>query len=445
MDAACFQDESKYEGGADALFVPETVEELTAYVKSSKEQGQTITVQGGLTGITGSGVPVSGCAVSMQKLNKVTVLEQDGIYYAKAQAGTTAEQLEKVVRQETRGRMFLPVLPTEKTATLGGIAACGARGIYAWHYGELQDYVTELCLCNAQGELQTYTRDMPEFKELFRSEGMYGILISFDIRLVEKPSNIWGIMFQFESDSAACAFSGQIEARPGLLVIEYMDRKTTDLIEMHKKGMNSIAALLDLEKKTNALIYVELAGSTQEDAAEGAECLLEACMEVGGDPDLAWAMCTEEEIDRLRAFRHAASECVNMEIGAANGMDKRIRKLSVDICPLAPDRISLLEGYRKELQESGLQYCIFGHFGKCSPYVNIIAENYMQYKKGTELIKRWIKNAYKEHAQVFQEHGVGKMKKELFCELAPVDVVSHAIRQKEKWDRDAFFNPGNMF
>lgn len=444
MEKIYFQDESKYEGGATALFVPKTAEELVAYVKQKSREKENITIQGSLTGITGSGVPAGGVAVKTEKLNMISVRQEENKWYVYAQAGVTGGQLEHMVAKETGDTYFFPVLPTEKTATLGGIAACRAKGIHNRYYGELKDYVMECRICTADGETRDVTRDMLEFEELFGSEGMLIIFLSFKLRLIEKPKSIWGVLFQFEKDTSAVGFTEKIEAGSSVTAIEYMDSNTIEVIQRYKKNMSAIATLPDIEKQIQALVYVEIIGSTEDSVEATAEYLLDACIEAGGNPEKAWAMCGEEDVECLRAYRHAASECVNMEVGKVNATYPGVRKLSLDIQQIALDRDKLLKEYRNCFERCGIPYCIFGHFGEGGPYVNLMARNQMEYVKGELIFDKWVKKAYEEGADVFGEHGIGKLKRGLFKRNAPKAIMEERVRRKEKWDADGILNPENM-
>ena len=444
MDRIYFKDESKYEGYADTLFIPETEDELVLYVREQSKMEENVTIQGSLTGITGSGVPARGAVIKTGKLNKISIRNEDNNWYAYAQSGVTGEQLEHSVAKETGDSFFFPALPTEKTATLGGIAACGAKGINVRYYGEFKDYVEECRICTADGEIRDITRDMLEYDELFGSEGMLALFLSFKIRLLKKPERIWGILFQFEGDSLAVRFTEQIEKRPQITAIEYMDRNTVEVIGLYKKDMSALASLPDIEGHIQALIYVEIIGSTDDELEAEAGSLLEAGVEVGGDPEKAWAMCGDEGVERLRTYRHAASECVNMEIGKVNARHPGVHKLSLDIQQNLINRNRLLKEYRSCLEKSGIPYCIFGHFGVNGPYVNILARNQAEYNEGELLLEKWVQKAYDQQLQVFSEHGVGKLKRGMFKRNAP-DILKNAmIQKKEKWDAKGILNPMNM-
>ncbi|MEG1958200.1 MAG: FAD-binding oxidoreductase [Lachnospiraceae bacterium] len=443
-EEAYLQDESKYEGMAYSISFPKTEVQVAEVVRTCMENHDKITIQGALTGITGAGVPVCGHVMNMKHMNQFFGIEEtDSIYYAKVEAGITMEELEREIRRETNNQYFFPIVPTEKTATIGGVVASGASGLQSYSYGDIEKYIEEITLCDSKGLLRTLKKE--ELKPYIRSEGMLGIITKVTLRLVRKPECLWGILFLFSTDQQACEFADRIVQEKDVTVLEYLDYNTIEVIKKYQNHMSSIAELPEIPMDMRALIYVEIAGMNESGVETCAMHLIEQCVESGGNPDIAWAMTGETELEPIRAYRHAASECVNMEISAHHGRDKRIKKLSVDVKWNTKSRKEIIMNYQKDLKESGLQYCIFGHLGTKQPYVNIIAKDGTEYQKGKILIKNWIIEAYAEQGEVFHENGIGKLKKEYFCDLAPIEAINYRLKSKAKWDPQYLFNPKNMF
>ncbi len=432
-------DESKYKGDATSISFPETKEEILEIIKICKNKNEGITIQGALTGIVGGGVPSKDHIMNMKKMNKILSLNNENIL--EVEAGTSIDEIESYIRKETNNMYFFPIIPTEKTATIGGMFGSGSNGIQSHYYGELVNYIEEIKLCTANGEIKDIKEE--EIKEMFRSEGMFGVIISFKLKLVKKLPHLFGVAFFFDSDEIACTFADEINENEGVLAVEYMDRNTIEIIEQYKSNMSSISELPDISLETKALIYVEVAGESEEKLEEALNNIIEKCMECGGDPDNTWAMSTEEEIESVRAFRHAGSECVNMTIAKNNIEFKEIKKISLDIGWRKKSRYDIIKNYRNIFEENNINYCIFGHIGMKQPYVNIISNTEDEYFKAVEIIKKIIKKAYEEGEILFSEHGVGKLKRHLFLELAPENIITESKMLKNKWDKENLFNLEN--
>lgn len=438
-------DESKFQGQGESLSTPTTLEELSALLAHYHKVGEQVTIQGSLTGITGAAVPAKGHILDMKSLNSIEVIPKEEGFWVTVQGGAKAEEVEKVLRQETKNSHMLPCLPTEKTATIGGILASGGKGLQSYGYGCLQDYTKELQICRADGTMEILSQDHPSFGDFFHSEGMLGVIVSATFQTVVKPAQTWGLLFPLSDFDQAIQMSRSIQTMEGMAVVELMDQRTLGIIGEFQPHMNHISALPPLPDWVACVLYVEVEADTEDQMDQRIDGLIQACEEAAGDPDIPWAMCTEEEVARLQAYRHSASECVNMKVAQFNAQDKRIRKISVDIQWQETDPAFWLGEYTPLLEESGLSYCIFGHFGRGGPYVNIIAEDFAQYQAGLTLVEGFMQRGYQQKAVVCGEHGVGKLKKNLFHKVAPVETMNYYMKLKTKWDNEKTFNPENMY
>lgn len=445
QDTDYLQDESKYKGAADSISFPKSRGEVSEIISDCIACQIPVTVQGALTGITGAAIPVKGHVMNMKNMNQILSVMEDGRPEAIVQAGVTIAQLEQEIRRVSNDRYFFPVVPTEKTATLGGMAASGSRGIQSYHYGGMKEYIKEIEFCDGKGALCHLKAEEPEFASYLPSEGMLGVITALTLNLVKKPKHQWGILFFFSNDRSACHFTDLAEEMEAISGIEYMDYPTVTCIAQYQKHMSAISELPRLPEWAKALIYIELEGDTEEEIEESAMILIEKCEESGGDPDTAWAMSGEVEMEGVRAYRHAASECVNMQVSENHGRDSRIRKISADITWKGKSRIEILEYYKVQLEEAGLYYGIFGHLGQRCPYVNIIARSIEEYEAGRMLLKKWEKEAYEEGGSIFTEHGAGKLKREDYGSIISIQEMNQHLKAKSRWDPEGIFNPGNRY
>lgn len=442
-DGEYLKDESGYRGMAESISFPSNKDEVVKIVSECVEQRIPVTIQGARTGITGAGVPLKGHILNMQNLNGVTVSNNDGEWTAKVDAGATVSQLKAEVRKSTSDTMIFPTIPTEETATLGGVAASGSGGIFSFGYGKFKEYVEEISFLTENGEIKIYKKNDPEMDEILSSEGMKGVILNLTLRLVPKQPCLWGLLIFFDEDEKACNFTNQIDSLEGMKVLEYMDRNTVNVIDRFKQHMSAISELPQIPENANALIYVELEGQSEDELEEMSMAIIEQCEENGGDSDLIWAMSGEAETETLRAYRHCASECVNM-VNAENAKNvPGITKISADITWNRKSRFEILDIYRKDLEEAGLDYCIFGHLGSCNPYVNIMATTLEEYEKGRELLLSWEKMAYENEGALFREHGVGKVKQNDFAQIFDEEEIAKINAEIQKWSENKVFNPGN--
>ena len=131
------------------------------------------------------------------------------------------------------------------------------------------------------------------------------------------------------------------------------------------------------------MVYVELHGDDEEAVAELATSLMEIAVEAGADPDRAWAVSGEAEVERLRAFRHAAAESANLLIERARRSDPSIVKLSTDMSLPGLPFSAALDLYESGLAREELDACVFGHLRENRLNVNLLPRDRGRVPPGT--------------------------------------------------------------
>ena len=456
-------DESKMTGNASTISFPETREEVVEIVNLMRDASVSITVQGGKTGICGAAVPHGGHVMNLSNMKRVESLRKtkDG-YTVKVQTGLLLCELNLMLSAklfDTTGwdetsllayedfrnddAYFWPPDPTETSAAIGGMLGTNAQSITDFRYGRIKEYVNEIEMVDAFGNLFS-TDD----KDLYLgSEGMYGIFISAELRLIKKPAEQWGICFFFEEQLKLLHFAEQVlkiprEGSASVAAVELIDRTALNYIRKMKQVSSKLAEIPDVDEKYSGMIYVELHGNNGEEIERLMERLIEVSLSYGIDEHSTWALFGETGIEKLKLFRHSAPESVNAEIKKRSLKDPRITKLSTDMTTCN----SLTEDvfrYQKDAYAQGLEIVIFGHVPENRIHVNIISDSYEDYIKGKKLIESWYVRALQSGGTVFREHGIGKVKKELFLNVMGTDVRERIAADKKKFDPLNLFNPGN--
>ena len=166
--------------------------------------------------------------------------------------------------------------------------------------------------------------------------------------------------------------------------------------------------------------------------------------ECNSDPDEAWAVSEEAEVEKLHVFRHAAAETVNLFIEERHREDNRITKLGMDMMS-GQSFEKALESFKKELKESGLKGCIFGHALESHLHVNILPETYEEYCKGVNLVRKWAFEIESEQGTLIGEHGIGKLKRDVLGNLIPDTYVRQCKKAKKMFDTENMINRGNIW
>lgn len=492
-------DESKMSGNGSSISFPETIDEVVRVVIEMKKNSTPITVQGGRTGICGGAVPLRGHVLNLSYLNKVLGLyKTDDGYTIKVCGGLMLSELEQQLYKKSFDTSnwkddsistldtfkkdksyFWPPNPTEDSATIGGILATNAQGICKYLYGGTKQYVEEICLIDSNGCEMTIPRGkykvrdkqcilpnneivfvdtdvlkLPKDLDLIDlylgSEGMYGIIVSATLRLIKKPLEMWGIGFFFEAEDNLFKFAKELihiedkESASYIAAIEYIDKITLDNIQELKKVTTKLNELPDIDSKYIGMIYLELHGNNQSGIENIAEKLMELSEKQNCDEESTWALSGEYEIKKLRSFRHAAPESINISLEKSKQLDNRIMKLSTDITIIGKNFGDIVTMYRMDAADKDIKIAIFGHIANNHVHVNILPKNYEEYVIGKNLVEKWAKNVSSEDSIIFSEHGIGKVKKQLFKHVTNIKILDNIKKIKKTLDSNNIFNPGNM-
>lgn len=469
------RDESRLTGQADSIIFPANLQDLQAAVRQCLEEGAPITVQGSRTGICGGAVPMEGRIINLSEMAAPLSLEsgEDGFFYLKVQPGYLLSSLRRDLRRRRfdwldpaqadtaaarvfsqSAETFWPPDPSELTASIGGIASTNARGPAAFKYGSAGQHIEALEAIMPEGELYTITRDRPEgmvgnidlMQALLGGEGMYGIIASLTLRLLPKPSEMWGISFFFDDENNAAYFIDQVLTLdiPALAALDFLDKESMALAVSLKEQAAKLREIPDPPAAAAAAVYLELYAYSEEELEAAAEMLMEAAAENGSDPDDSWAL-SGDDIEKLRLFRHAVPEAANTRLDKLRLVLPAATKLGGDLTLPGYSFQKALSFYRESLKEAGVKAAVFGHCGEKHLHVNLFPEDARQREAALGLMRKWLAESRRQNGFMFREHGIGKTKKEFFQDLEDPQAVEIKRGIKKSLDPKNLFNPGNMF
>ena len=147
-------DASNTKGYCDAVYFPESREEIVEILKKANGEKTPVTISGNHTGLTGSGVPRGGIVISTEKLNKILVINTNEGYAIVQPGVILADFLEEVKNKN----YLYPPDPTEDKCFIGGTVATNASGAKTFKYGPTRDYIKELEIILADGEILNLKR-----------------------------------------------------------------------------------------------------------------------------------------------------------------------------------------------------------------------------------------------------------------------------------------------
>ncbi|MCW5959034.1 MAG: FAD-binding oxidoreductase [Pyrinomonadaceae bacterium] len=478
-------DASNMSGGfAEKLFIPESAQEIAEIMREANERRIPVTISGARTGTVGGAIPFGGYVISLEKLNRIKEIGND---FAVVEAGVLLTDLQKAV--EAKG-LFYPPDPTEWSCQIGGTVATNASGARSFKYGATREYVERLEIVLANGEQlqikrgELFAKDgfvrfptvegnlknvkiptylQPETRkntsgyftsskldaiDLFiGSEGTLGIITEIELKLLPKPIGFLSgiVFFKHENDLLNLVNEArkesfetrqiqnpksEIQNRLDASLLEYFDDQALKFIsEKFPETPENMAGAIFFEQETN---------ESNEDALfEKWNELLE---KHNAEIDRSWFAINEQDLEKMRAFRHALPVSVNEKV-----VRNKQRKIGTDMAVPDDKFKSFLRFYKQKLIESGIEYVIFGHIGDNHLHANLLPKNDEEAKRAKHLYGRFIAQSVMMGGTISAEHGIGKLKRNYLYVMYGERYLNEMAELKKEFDPNSILSRGNMF
>jgi len=474
-------DASNMSGGfAEKLVMPETAADVVEILRAANESGTQVTISGARTGTVGGAVPFGGMIISLERLNRIKSINKYTMT-AVVEPGVILADLQKAVDAEG---LFYPPDPTEWSCQIGGNVATNASGARSFKYGDTRRYVRRLEIVLADGEqlslkrgenltagetadlttssgknisfkIPTYER--PDVRknvsgyynklpldviDLFiGSEGTLGVISEIEIELLPKPEGSFSgiVFFKDESDLLAlvdevkqASFEARQPMADGSLnatLIEYFDANALKFIShTFPETPDAMAGAIFFEQETTA---------ANEDALLLAwNTLLE---KHNADLDVSWFTTSEQDREKMRAFRHALPVTVNERV-----VRNKQKKVGTDMAVPDANFASFLRFYKQILDASGIEYVIFGHIGDCHLHANLLPKNDEENTKARHIYGRCVAQAIMLGGTVSAEHGIGKLKRKYLAVMMGERYLNEMAEVKRAFDPKGTLGRGNL-
>jgi D-lactate dehydrogenase (cytochrome) len=217
----------------DAVVWPLDTDDVVAVVRACVAGRVPVTARGGGSSLEGNPIPVRGGVVlDCSRMTRVVAVRA-GDLQADVEPGVVYAELNRVLRPSG---LFFPPSPggSADWATLGGMVANNASGIYSVRYGGTRDHVRAATLVTGTGEvlrLGNRARKSASGYHLLGlvvgSEGTLGIVTELTLALAGLPAARRRGGFVFPDDAAAARATAEtIRFGVDVAAIEFLDAPT---------------------------------------------------------------------------------------------------------------------------------------------------------------------------------------------------------------------------
>ena len=430
LTAAARDESSLPAGHADVVVWPDSTSAVAAVVSCAAEAGVAVTARGAGSSLEGNPTPLyGGIVLDLSRMNRVlTVRPQD--LQADVEPGVVYAELNRQLRSDG---LFFPPSPggSSDVATIGGMVANNASGIYSTKYGGTRDHVRAVTAVTGAGtivQLGNHCRkDSTGYHLLgliIGSEGTLAIVTEITLALAGLPASSRRSAFAFADDRAAAATIADL-LRYGidLAAAEFLDRGTVAAINRFRNLALTEAPTLFLEVHGSEAILAETTP------------LIESVAEEHGGRPLALAPGQ----DPWAEVRHYASRAIQ----ALDPAGEVVRAdLAVPISGL-PD---LVDAGAAVSAQHGRSAFLFGHAGIGILHVLIPArrESPSEWAAAEAAKDELIDTALRLRGAVSGEHGMGFGNRQYAARaLGPAVEFMKGI--KLVFDPKGILNPGKIW
>lgn len=408
---------------------PGTTQEVSEIMKLATQYKIPVVPIGGRTGLSGGALSIyGGIGLSMERFNKIEIDENN------LQGIVEPAVITQVFREAAfeKGLFYPPDPSSQGSCTIGGNVAENAGGARALKYGVTKDYVLNLEVVLASGEIiwtgANTLKNSTGYnltQLMVGSEGTLGVITKIVMKLLPKNSHNILMLVPFFKAGQACEAVAEI-FRAGVVpsALEFMERDAIDWTLKYVDGVS-----LNIKDNVEAHLLIEVDGNYPDMLFAEAEKIMGVLEQFDID-DILFSD-TEDQKNALWKMRRAVGEAVK-----ANSIYKE-----EDTVVPRYELPTLLAGIKAAGKKYGFQSVCYGHAGDGNLHVNII--------KGDMSDENWQTEVPKGIREIFEltvslkgtlsgEHGIGYVQKNY------MDIAFNATQLQLMKSIKNIFDPNNI-
>ena len=420
-------------GLPDVVVFVESIEQVQAVVRLARKYKIPIICRGAGTNVVGAcRAEHGGIVLNFSKMNKILDISLENMT-ATVQPGVVLGELQKAV--DKIGLFYPPDPSNLAVSTIGGSIAQASGGAKTFKYGTTRDYVIDLKVVMADGEiLRTGSNTIKNatgynLNSLFvGSEGTLGIVVEATLKLIPKPEAKRVMMSYFDTvQSAVDAVNSIIEQRIFPTTLDFMDKNAIQTVEkFYPAGL-----LCDKE----AALVVEVDGF--ENAIEYQQKIIVSILEKCNASAIQYST-NEEEYNKIwRARRSSMGACAKLKPNVTTD----------DVIVPRKNLSKLVLGIREICKKYNLDVCMVGHVGDGSIHPQIPIDyrdedEYNRYKSAKSEIYELTASL---GGILSGEHGIGAEKRDYIDKVVSPEALKYMRQIKKIFDPENILNPYKIF
>jgi glycolate oxidase len=418
------------------VLLPKDKHEVSAILSYCNNELIPVTARGAGTGLSGGALAIlGGVILSVERMNKIIEIDTAN-FQVTVEPGVINEDLQNAVAKHG---LFYPPDPASKgSCFLGGNVAHASGGPKALKYGTTRDYVLNLEIVLASGEIVVTGANTLKFSSGYNlthlvigSEGTLCIVTKIVFKLIPKPKENILMLASFANAIDACRAVNEIflvGINPS--VLEFIEP------DGFRLASNFINVVFNIPDNVGAYLLIELDGNDLH--LLNNESL--QVYEVLNKFNLLDMILAEDESKKEFLWK------MRRTIGEAT-KHNNIYKEEDTVVPRATLPILYQHVKRIALNYKFRTIC-YGHAGDGNLHINIMKDVMDEAYWKTEIPKAIIeifevcKNL---NGTISGEHGIGYVQKEYLPIVASPVAINLMKGIKHVFDPNGILNPGKIF
>lgn len=421
----------------EVVLQPESVVDVSAILRYCNVHNIPVTTRGAGTGLSGGALPLyGGVSLDMRRFNKILHIDERN-FQVTVEPGVITQVLMDAVQDKG---LFYPPDPASKgSCFIGGNVAENSGGPRAVKYGVVKDYVLNLQMVMANGEVLWTGANVLKnatgynlTQLLVGSEGTLGVITKIVLRLLPAVKHNLLLLVPFRKAEEACAAVNTIFMAGHLpSAMEFMEREALEW-SMKYTGNTAIALPDDIA----AHLLIEVDGNNLDQLYKDAESI-STLVQIYDIDEVLFADSHEQK-EMLWSLRRKVGEAVK---------SNSIYKEEDTVVPRA-ELPQLLQVVKDTGRKYGFQSVCYGHAGDGNLHVNIVKGN-MSDEDWRDKLPLGIREVFvavvKMGGTISGEHGIGLVQKS-YMDIAFSEVQLALMKEiKQVFDPKGILNPGKIF
>jgi FAD/FMN-containing dehydrogenase len=422
--------------GILALAYPRNSRQISAILKFCNERRIPVQPQGGMTGLSGGGVPVEPCVViSLERMRAIRQLDVAAATIT-VEAGVVMEAVQKAA---DAADLFFPLdLGGRGSCQIGGNVSTNAGGNRVLRFGMARDLVLGLEAVLADGTVIDSLRKVLknntgyDLRQLFiGAEGTLGIITAVVLRLFPKPQSLCTGLCAVDDYESVLALlkAARTGFGPQLTAFEVMwpDFYSLATLELGRKP--------PLPSGAGGYVLIETMGLDAEADQRRFESVIGAALSTGTVDDAIIAQ-SHREMGELWAVRDSPGEWqlsprwpfLNFDVSAPTGeIGALVTEIEATLSARWPQLRAVYFGHAAD----GNLHASVGMGGHSVP--------------ASEIEEAVYAIASMRRGSISAEHGIGSLKRRFLHYCRSPEEIALMQTIKKAMDPNGILNPGKIF